>query len=40
VDFDKKVTELSQGKAYFTTTMTLGQYILMDYVKRKTKRVH
>ncbi|MFP5262457.1 MAG: vWA domain-containing protein [Blastocatellia bacterium] len=39
VDFVKKVTEICQGKAYFTTTMTLGQYILMDYMKRRTKRV-
>ena len=39
VDFVKKITEICQGKAYFTTTMTLGQYILMDYLKRRTKRV-
>jgi Ca-activated chloride channel homolog len=40
VDFVKKVTEICQGKAYFTTTMTLGQYILMDYMRRRTKRIH
>lgn len=40
VDFVKKVTEICQGKAYFTSTMTLGQYILMDYLKRRTRRVH
>jgi Ca-activated chloride channel family protein len=40
VDFVKKITEICQGKAYFTTTMTLGQYILMDYMKRRTKRIH
>ena len=40
VDFVKKITEICQGKAYFTTTMTLGQYILMDYVRRRTSRVH
>jgi len=40
VDFVKKITEICQGKAYFTTTMTLGQYILMDYMKRRTRRVH
>jgi Ca-activated chloride channel family protein len=40
VDFVKRVTEICQGKAYFTTTMTLGQYILMDYMKRRTRRVH
>ncbi len=40
VDFVKRVTEICQGKAYFTTTMTMGQYILMDYMKRRTRRVH
>ena len=40
VDFVKKITEICQGKAYFTTTMTLGQYILMDYLRRRTRRVH
>ncbi|HEY7912815.1 MAG TPA: VWA domain-containing protein [Blastocatellia bacterium] len=39
VDFVKKVTEICQGKAYFTTTMTLGQYILHDYLKKRTSRV-
>ena len=40
VDFVKKITEICQGKAYFTTTMTLGQYILMDYLRRRTRRVN
>jgi Ca-activated chloride channel homolog len=40
VDFVKKITEICQGKAYFTTTMTLGQYVLMDYLRRRTQRVH
>jgi Ca-activated chloride channel family protein len=40
VDFVKRVTEICQGKAYFTTTMTLGQYILMDYLRRRTRRIH
>jgi len=39
VDFVRKITEICQGKAYFTTTMTLGQYVLMDYLKRRTTRV-
>ena len=39
VDFVKKVSEICRGKAYFTTTMTLGQFILMDFMKRKTKKV-
>ena len=40
VDFVKKITEICQGKAYFTTTMTLGQYILMDFMRRRTKHIH
>jgi Ca-activated chloride channel family protein len=39
VDFVKKVAEICQGKAYFTTTMTLGQYILRDYLRRRTKTI-
>jgi len=35
----KKVSEICRGKAYFTNTMTLGQFILMDFMKRKTMRV-
>jgi Ca-activated chloride channel family protein len=35
----KRVSEIARGKAYFTTTMTLGQFILMDFLKRKTRRV-
>jgi len=40
VGFVQKVTEIVQGKAYFTTPASLGQYVLMDYVKKKTKLVH
>ena len=39
VDFVKKVSEICRGKAYFTNTMTLGQFLLMDFMKRKTMRV-
>ena len=39
VEFVKKVEEICRGKAYFTNTMTLGQFILMDFMKRKTRRV-
>ena len=35
----KQVRGISRGKAYFTNTMTLGQFILMDFMKRKTRRV-
>ena len=40
VQFVQKVTEMSRGKAYFTTPYTLGQYLLMDYMSRKTKTIH
>ena len=36
VEFVKRVAEISRGKAYFTNTMTLGQFILMDFLRRKT----
>jgi Ca-activated chloride channel family protein len=39
VDFVKQVAQICKGKAYFTNTMTLGQFILMDFMKRKTRRV-
>ena len=39
VEFVKKVSEICRGKAYFTTTMTLGQFILMDFLRRKTRKV-
>jgi Ca-activated chloride channel homolog len=40
VSFVQKVTEMCRGKAYFTTPYTLGQYLLMDYMSRKTKTIH
>jgi Ca-activated chloride channel family protein len=40
VQFVQKITEMCRGKAYFTTPYTLGQYLLMDYMSRKTKTVH
>ena len=39
VEFVKRVCEISRGKAYFTNTMSLGQFVLMDFLRRKTKRV-
>jgi Ca-activated chloride channel family protein len=38
--FVHKVTEACRGKAYFTTTRTLGEYVLMDYMLKKSRRVH
>ena len=40
VQFVQKVTELCRGKAYFTTPYNLGQYLLMDYMNRKSKTIH
>jgi Ca-activated chloride channel homolog len=40
VHFVQKITELCRGKAYFTTPYTLGQYLLMDYLGKKTRNVH
>jgi len=39
VQFVRKVSEIARGKAYFTSTMTLGQYIMMDFMKRQRRRV-
>ncbi|MCE2901936.1 MAG: vWA domain-containing protein [Gemmatimonas sp.] len=39
VEFVKRMSEISRGKAYFTNTMSLGQFVLMDFLKKKTKRV-
>src|SRR5690606_30722397 len=39
VEFVKEVSRISRGKAYFTNTMTLGQFILMDFLRRKTRVV-
>ena len=40
VNFVQKVTEICKGKAYFTTPFNLGQYLLMDYMNRKTRTIH
>ena len=39
VEFVKMVCGITRGRAYFTNTMTLGQFILMDFLKRKTSAV-
>jgi len=39
IEFVKRMSQISRGKAYFTNTMTLGQFILMDFLRRKTRRV-
>jgi Ca-activated chloride channel family protein len=40
VAFVRRVAEICKGKAYFTTPYTLGQYVLMDYLEKKTRTIH
>jgi Ca-activated chloride channel homolog len=40
VQFVQQVTELCRGKAYFTTPYTLGEYLLLDYMNRKSRTIH
>jgi Ca-activated chloride channel family protein len=40
VAFVKRITEMCRGKAYFTTPYSLGQYVLMDYLNKKVRKVH
>ncbi len=40
VDFVRTVARMSQGKAYFATAVNLANYILLDFVGGKGKRVH
>jgi len=40
VSFVRRVAEICKGKAYFTTPYTLGQYVFMDYMDKKTKTIH
>ncbi len=40
VAFVKKVSEMCRGKAYFTNPYTLGEFVLMDYLEKKVRKVH
>jgi len=40
VAFVQKVTEMCRGKAYFTTPMTLGRYVMMDFMAKKLRTIH
>jgi Ca-activated chloride channel family protein len=40
ISFVKKVTEMTHGKAYFTTPYNIGQYVLMDYVNKRVRTVN
>lgn len=39
VAFVREMSRIARGKAYFTNAMSLGQYILMDYMRGKRRRV-
>ncbi len=38
VAFVNQVSRIARGKAYYTNTMTLGQFIMRDFLRRKTRR--
>ncbi len=40
VAFVRRVARICHGKAYFTTPYTLGQYVLQDYLSKKTRTIH
>jgi Ca-activated chloride channel homolog len=39
VRFVARVSEIARGRAYFTSTMTLGQYVMRDFLKGRTRRI-
>lgn len=39
VEFVKEMTALCRGKAYFATTLNLGEYIMMDFLRRRRQTV-
>jgi Ca-activated chloride channel family protein len=39
IRFVAEVSKLTRGKAYFTNTMTLGEYVMRDFLRKKTRRV-
>ena len=38
VRFVAKVGRMARGRAYFTSTMTLGQYVMRDFLRGRTER--
>jgi len=40
VAFVRRVTHMCRGKAYFTTPHTLGQYVLQDFLNKKSRTLH
>lgn len=39
VEFVQKQTQITKGKAYFTSPHTLGQYLLIDFMNQKHRKV-
>jgi Ca-activated chloride channel homolog len=40
VRFVQQVSQMCRGKAYFTSPDRLGEYLLMDFMSRKSKTIH
>jgi Ca-activated chloride channel homolog len=40
VQFVHQVSQMCRGKAYFTRPENLGEYLLMDYMQRRSKMIH
>jgi Ca-activated chloride channel homolog len=40
VAFVRRTCQISRGKAYFTTPETLGRFVLMDFLNKRTQYVH
>ena len=38
IAFVDQFSRIARGKAYYTSTMTLGQYVMRDFLRRKTRR--
>jgi len=39
VDFVKQMTAMTNGKAYFANPGNLSQFVLIDFLRRRTRRV-
>jgi uncharacterized protein with von Willebrand factor type A (vWA) domain len=40
IQFVQQMSAMCRGKAYFTTPQTLGNYLLMDFMSRRSKHVN
>ena len=39
MDFVNRMTQINKGRALYTTPDSLGQYVLLDYLTNRTKRI-